>query len=160
MLNFIINAIGAVCVVMLVRRRVRAYLHNTQKNSQNSQADPIEIEDYLEKIKLITGYSVYDTFHKSAEGWHVSDDRIEQDFKRYLSSQSVPYYVKDFVRKSQKHIDEIYRGKGSNFADKRLLLFYLFLTVFLWGGAFFLSLYVIPHFVPLEVRSAFLIGPS
>ena len=159
MLNFIINAIGAVCVVMLVRRLVRAYLHNTQKNSQNSQADPIEIEDYLEKIKLITGYSVYDTFYKSAEGWHVSDDRIEQDFKRYLSSQSVPYYVKDFVRKSQKHIDEIYRGKGSNFADKRLLLFYLFLTVFLWGGAFFLSLYVIPHFVPLEVRSAFLIGP-
>jgi hypothetical protein len=156
MRNLIINAIGVVCLVMLVWHLVRAYLRNTQ---QNSQAGSIEIEDYLEKIKLITGYSVYDTFYKSAEGWQVADDRIEQDFRIYLSSQSVPYYVKDFVRKSQKHIDEICRGKGSNFSDKRLLLFYLCLTVFFWGGALLLSLYVIPYFVPLEVRSAFLIEP-
>jgi hypothetical protein len=156
MLNLIINAIGIVCVVMLVWCLVRAYSRNTQ---QNSQADPISIEDYLQKITRIAGLSVYDTFHISAEEWRVSADRIEQDFERYLSSQTIPYYLKDFVRKGQKHIDELYRGKGRNFSDKRLLLFYLCLTLFFWGGAVILSLYVIPYFVPLEVRSAFLIGP-
>lgn len=130
----------------------------TQFQKSNS-AGPISIEDYLQKITQIAGISVYDTFRISAEEWRVPTDRVEQDFNNYLSSQSIPYYVKDFVRKGQKHIDELYRGETSIFADKRLLLFYLFLTLFFWGGALFLSLYVIPHLVPLEVRSAFLIGP-
>jgi hypothetical protein len=156
MLNLIINVIGAVCLVMLVWRLARAHSRNTQ---ENSQADPIAIEDYLQKIKEIAGLSVYDTFRISAEEWRVSAERIEQDFRIYLSTQSVPFYVKDFVRKGQKHIDEMYRGKVGFFSDKRLLLFYLFLTLFFWGGALILSLYVIPYLVPLEVRSAFLIGP-
>jgi hypothetical protein len=156
MFNLLIDAIGVVCVVMLVWCLFRVYSRNTQKNSQ---ADPISIEDYLQKITRVTGHSAYDTFHKSAEGWQVSDDTINRDFRIYLSTQNVPYYVKDFVRKSQKHIDELYRGTGRNFSDKRLLLFYLCLTLFFWGGAVFLSLYVIPHFVPLEVRSTFMIGP-
>ena len=142
-------------MVMLVWCLFRAHSRNTQKNPQ---ADSISIEDYLQKIKQIAGLSVYDIFHISAEEWRVSADRIEQDFKRYLSSQSIPFYVKDFVRRGQKHIDELYRGKGRNFTDKKLLLFYLFLTLFFWGGAVILSLYVIPYLVPLEVRSAFLIG--
>jgi hypothetical protein len=156
MLDLIINALGVVWAVILVWCLVRAYLHTTQKNSQ---ADPIVIEDYLQKITEIAGISVYDTFHISAEEWHVSADRIEQDFKRYLSSQSVPFYVKDFVRKSQKHVDEIYRGKGSYLADKRLLLFYSFLTLLFWGGVVFLSLYVFPHILPLESRPEISLGP-
>jgi hypothetical protein len=156
MLNLIINVIGAVCLMMLVWCLVRAHLRNTR---ENSQAEPNAIEDYLEKIKLIAGLSAYDTFRISGEEWRVSADRIEQDFRMYLSSQNIPYYVKDFVRKGKKHIDELYRSKGSYFSDKRLLLFYLFLTLFFWGGALILSLYVIPYLVPLEVRSAFLIGP-
>ena len=96
MLNLIINVIGAVCLVMLVWRLARAHSRNTQ---ENSQADPIAIEDYLQKIKEIAGLSVYDTFRISAEEWRVSAERIEQDFRIYLSTQSVPFYVKDFVRK-------------------------------------------------------------
>ena len=153
--NLIIDAIGAICLGILVLCMILDYSHNAKKNSRTGQ---ISMDDYLRKITRITGHSAYDTFHKSAEGWHVSDDRIDQDFRIYLSIQSVPYYVKDFVRKSQGHIDELYRGQGRNFSDKRLLLFYLCLTVFFWGGAVFLSLYVIPHLVPLEVRSAFMIG--
>jgi hypothetical protein len=130
----------------------------TQFQKSNS-AGPISIEDYLQKITQIAGISVYDTFRISAEEWRVPTDRVEKDFNNYRSSQSIPYYVKDFVRKGQKHIDELCRGKTSIFADKRLLLFYFFLTLFFWGGALFLSLYVIPHLVTLEVRSAFLIGP-
>jgi hypothetical protein len=126
MLNYIVDAIVAVCSVMLVWWLVRAYLRMTQKNSP---ADPIAIDDYLQKITQVTGISAYDTFCKSAEDWRVSADRIDRDFKIYLSSQSVPFYVKDFVRKSQKHIDELYRGKGNSFTDKRLLLFFSVLMV-------------------------------
>ena len=156
MLNSIINAIIAVCSVMLVWCMVRAYLRMTQKNSQ---ADPNAIDDYLQKITQVTGISAYDTFFKSAEDWRVSADRIDHDFKIYLSSQSVPFYVKDFVRKSQKHIDELYRGKGSSFRDKRLWLFYSVLVVLLWGGSVFLCLYVFPYIWPEAFRASIHLGP-
>ena len=117
------------------------------------------MEDYLRKITLVTGFSVYDTFCKSAEGWRVSAARIDRDFRIYLSSQKIPYYVKDFIRKSRKHIDELYVVKGSYFADKRLLLFYSFLTLFFWGGAVFLCLYVFPHILPEDLGNLHLAGP-
>jgi len=154
--NFIINAIVAVCSVMLVWYMVRAYLRKTQKISQ---ADPNAIDDYLQLITQVTGISVYDTFCKSAEDWRVSADRIDQDFKRYLSSQSAPFYVKDFVGKSQKHIDELYRGKGSSLTDKKLWLFFSVLIVVGWGGAFILCLYVFPHIWPEAFRASVHLGP-
>ena len=152
MIDFIIDAIGVVCLVMLVWCLFRVY---SRSNQENSPADPNSIEDYLQKITRIAGISVYDTFRISAEEWRVSDDRIEQDFERYLSSQSIPFYVKDFVRRGQKHIDEAYRDKDGFFSDKRLLLFYLCLTLFFWGMSVILSLYVIPYLMPFDVRSAY-----
>ena len=155
MLN-LIDAIVAISAVMIVWCLVRAHLRMTQKNSQT---DAVVMEDYLQKITYITGISAYEIFCKSAEDWHVSGDRIDQDFKRYLSCLTVPYYVKDFVRKGQKHIDELYRGKGSYITDKRLLLFYSFLVLLFWGGAVFLSLYVFPHILPEEIRVMQVVGP-
>ena len=156
MLNLIVDSVGALSAVMLVWCLARIHLSKAQKNSQ---ADPIPIEDYLQKITHITGHSVYDTFHKSAEEWHVPADRIRKDFNRYLSSQIIPYYVKDFIRKNRKHIDEICGGKISYFADKRLLLFYTLLTLLFWGGAVFLSLYVLPHIMAGDIREVYVVGP-
>ena len=156
MLSLTINALGAVCSVMIVWYLIRVYLRSTQKNSQTDQ---LVIEDYLQKITLIAGISVYDTFCKSAEEWRIPADRIDRDFKIYLSSQSVPYYVKDFVRKGQKHIDELYRGKSASFTDKRLLLFYSILTLVFWGGAVFVSLYVLPYALPEGFRATLVLGP-
>jgi hypothetical protein len=156
MLNLTINALGAVCSVIVVWYLIRAYLRSTQKNSQTDQ---LEIENYLQKITLIAGLSVYDTFCKSAEEWRVPADRIDRDFRIYLSSQSVPYYVKDFIRKGQKHIDELYTGKSTSFMDKRLLLFYSILTLVFWGGAVFVSLYVLPYALPEGYRSMLFLGP-
>jgi hypothetical protein len=141
---------------MIVWYLIRTYLRSTQKDSQTDQ---LVIENYLQKITLIAGISVYDTFCKSAEEWRVPADRIERDFKIYLSSQSVPYYVKDFVRKGQKHIDELYGGKSTSFTDKRLLLFYSILTLVFWGGAVFVSLYVLPYVLPEEFRATLVFGP-
>ena len=156
MFNLIIDAIGAVCAVMLVWCLVRGYLRNLKPNNQ---ADPISIEDYLQKITHITGFSTYEIFRRSAEDWHVSGDRIDRDFKIYLSSLTVPYYVKDFVRRGQKHIDELYLGKGSYFADKMLLIFYALLILLFWGGAVFLSLYVFPYILPEDIRAVRVVGP-
>ena len=139
-------------MVFLIWSLVRAFSHTPPKNAED---DPFILDDYLGKITRVTGHSVYDTFYKSAEGWQVSRDRIEKDFRIYLASQNVPYYVKDFIRKNQKQIDELYTGKGNNFQRSRLLLFYLFLTLFFWGGAVILSLYVIPNLLPFDVRSIY-----
>ena len=156
MVNLIVDSVGAVSAVMLVWCLARIHLNKAQKNSQT---DTAVIEDYLQKITRLTGHSVYDTFHKSAEDWHVPNHRIDKDFNRYLSSQSIPYYVKDFVRKSQKHIDELYGVKNSYLADKKLILFYTLLTLLFWGGAVFLSLYVLPYIMSEEIRSLHSVGP-
>jgi len=152
MFDHVINIIGAAGMVFLIWSLVRAFSHTPPKNAED---DPFILDDYLGKITRVTGHSVYDTFYKSAEGWQVSRDRIEKDFRIYLASQNVPYYVKDFIRKNQKQIDELYTGKGNNFQRSRLLLFYLFLTLFFWGGAVILSLYVIPNLLPFDVRSIY-----
>lgn len=66
------------------------------------------MESYIYKIARATGNSEYDVFSKAAEGWSIPHERIKQDFRVYLSQQSVPYYVNDFVRKKKKHIDELH----------------------------------------------------
>ena len=156
MINFLIDALGSVCVVMLVWYMVRAFVRKTQTKSPD---DPNATDDYLQLITQVTGTSAYDTFCKSAQEWRISADRMEQDFRRYLSSQSVPFYVKDFVRKSKRHIEQAYRGKGSSFTDKRLLLFYSVLMVLFWGGAVFLCFYVFPYIWPEELRATIHLGP-
>ena len=156
MFNTLIDIIGAVCAVLLVGYLVKSY---ARKPPKDGDAESTVIEDYLQKITRITGFSVYDTFQKSAENWHVPTRRIDQDFAKYLSSQIIPYYVKDFVRKSQIHIDELYRGKGTVYSEKRLWVFYSVLILLFWGGAVFISLYVFPNIWPAEFRANIHIGP-
>lgn len=156
MLNFTMNTIGAVGSVLIVWYLIRAHLRSAQKNGQSDQ---LIIENYLQKITLTAGISVYDTFCISAEEWRVPADRMEKDFKIYLSTQRVPFYVKDFVRKGQKHIDELYNSKSSSFMDKRLLVFYSILTLLFWGGSVFVSLYVLPSILPEAFLTPLSLGP-
>jgi len=72
-----------------------------------SRNRPVTIEGYLFKISRLTGKNEYDIFCKAAEEWPVSGDQIERDFRRYMTDQWIPYYVNDFVRKNQQHIDEL-----------------------------------------------------
>ena len=98
-----IRLIAGICALLLVGYLFWAFYRKVQ---QNIQADFVERERSLYKISLETGQIEYDLFRKSAKDWAVSDDRIEQDFRRYMADQVLPYYVKDFVRKNFKHIDE------------------------------------------------------
>ena len=153
MINFLIDTLIAVCSVMLIWYMIRYQLRRLHKSNQ------ISIDDYLQKITQATGISAYDTFCKSAETWRVSAARIDRDFKIYLATQTVPFYVKDFIRKNQKPIDELFRIKDTSMTDKRLVVFHSVLALLFWGGAVFLSLYVFPHIWPEALRSSIIVGP-
>jgi hypothetical protein len=45
---------------------------------------------------------------KSAEEWPVPVNKIEEDFKAYLQNQTVPYYVRDFIRRNKDQIDALH----------------------------------------------------
>lgn len=156
MFELIINTIGAACMVMLVWLLFRASLPKTPKDGLT---DSITLDDYLQKITWVTGNSAYDTFCKSAEDWHVSADRIDQDFKRYLASQKIPYYVKDFIRKSQKQIDGLYVGSGGYAIPTKRTVFFSFLVLLFWGGVVFLCLYVFPIILPEDLANIHRAGP-
>jgi hypothetical protein len=90
--------IGAICIVLLVGMRLKKWFW---------QNKPLTIQGYIFKITQVTGKSPYDVFCKAAEDWPVSEEQIEQDFKKYMSDESVPYYVNDFIRKNKKHLDKM-----------------------------------------------------
>jgi hypothetical protein len=49
-------------------------------------------------------YSEYDIFVEAAKLWTISIDRVEQDFKNYLTKDQIPHYVIDFLRKFGKNV--------------------------------------------------------
>lgn len=94
---------AGICALLLV-----GYLFwfMIRKSYRDSRAELREKNNSLFYISLTTGRSEYELFHKSAEGWSVSNDRIEQDFKRYMSDQVMPHYAQDFVRKNRGQVDK------------------------------------------------------
>jgi hypothetical protein len=98
-----VHLTAGICALILV-----GYLFwfMIRKFENDSRAELNARKNSLYNISLATGRTEYDLFHKSAEGWSVSADRIDQDFKRYMSHQIMPHYALDFVRKNQERIDE------------------------------------------------------
>jgi hypothetical protein len=98
------NGIETICMMLLAGVFLRCLFH---WNKTFTSDKPVSIEDYLYKTARITGKSEYDIFLKSAEEWPISKYQIDEDFKSYLMGRSVPYYVRDFIRKNKRHIDEL-----------------------------------------------------
>ena len=94
----ITQMIGAICIVLLVGMRLKKWFRENK---------PSTTQGYIFKITRVTGKSANDVFCKAAEDWPVSEEQIEQDFKRYMSDDSVLYYVNDFIRKNKKHLDKM-----------------------------------------------------
>ena len=107
MISIILSGIIAACIIVLtaILFKKTARIGKTTKTSRGKK--PLSMEDYVFKIARVTGHSEYDVFCKSAEAWPVSQEKIEQDFTRYLQQQGVPHYVNDFVRRNKAHIDEL-----------------------------------------------------
>ena len=105
MQNQLGNGIGSK-IIILLRAAIFQMLSRWRKTIKND--NPASMEDYLYKIARVTGKSEYDVFTKSAEEWPIPREKIESDFESYLTHQTVPYYVRDFVRKNKPHIDDLY----------------------------------------------------
>ena len=123
------------------------YLWTSQRNLiKNRTLTP---QDYLWKLKCITGKSEYEIFHIAAEekGWPRY--QVERHFKRYLEDQTLPDYVKEFLEDGKEHINA-YRSKDRNFLTKKLLIFYSLFTLVMIGGSFFISLYIFPRIASFD----------
>jgi hypothetical protein len=98
-----IHFIGGICALLLVGYLFWFFY---TKLKEVNQADHSASKNSLYSLSLLTGRTEYELFQKSAEDWSVSGDRIDEDFKRYMADQVLPYYTRDFVRKNHQDIDE------------------------------------------------------
>ena len=101
------RALGITQIIIVFVAIYIVLLFGTLLKKRYIPHEPASIQTYLFKMSRLTGKSEYDIFYKAAEDWPVSGEQIEQDFRRYLTHQHIPYYVNNLVRKNRKHIDEL-----------------------------------------------------
>jgi hypothetical protein len=100
MIDFFANEIGNLCIIVLA---VIAIVSLHKLNNKQIRKHQESLEYYLYKISRVTGHSEYDVFFA-----RVSKEKIDADFKNYLSRNAVPPYVNHFVRQNKHHIDELH----------------------------------------------------
>ena len=98
-----LNLFAGACALLLVGHMFWAFYRRFEKDNQVNRNT---MENTLHEISLETGRTEYELFRISAEGWSVSGASIDDDFKRYMVHQVLPYYVSDFVRKNHENMDE------------------------------------------------------
>ena len=115
------------------------YVWASQRNLIKNRA--LTPQEYLWKLKQITGKSEWDLFHIAAEekGWPKY--QVERHFKRYLEDQTLPVYVKDFLEDGRDHINAYRPGRG-DFLNKKLLIFYSLFALLVLGGSLLISLWI------------------
>ena len=140
MLEPTILSVISFLLVMLV-----VYLWASQRNVAKTR--PLTHQEYLWRLKQITGKSEYDIFQIAAKekGW--TDDWVERHFKRYLEDQTLPIYVQQFIEDGKAYI-EAYRPMRGNFFDKKVLLFFSLFSMRIIGGSFIFCLYIFPRIFP------------
>ncbi len=142
MLETTILSVISFLLVMLV-----VYLWASQRNVVKIR--PLTYQEYLWRLKQITGKSEYDIFHIAAEekGW--PEYQVERHFKRYLENQTLPSYVKDFLEDGKASI-EAYRPMRGNILNKRVVFFFSIFSILVIGGSFIFCLYIYPRIYPFE----------
>jgi hypothetical protein len=55
--------------------------------------------DRLAILARSRGCSEYDIFILSARHWSVTEKKVYEDFKDYVTKGDMPYYARDYVRK-------------------------------------------------------------
>jgi hypothetical protein len=71
-------------------------------NQQGVKNRVLSDEEFMAYLARQAECSEYDLFYASSDNWHVPKATIERDFKKYLRSGHLPYYVKDYVRKARQ----------------------------------------------------------
>ena len=121
---------------------VMVYLWASQRNLAKNK--PLTLQDYLWKLKQITGKSEYELFHLAAEEKEWPSYQVEKHFNRYLADQSLPDYVKAFLEDGREYINA-YRPKREKFLSKRVVIFYSLFTLLSYSGSLFFCLYIYPR---------------
>ena len=129
-------------VIFFLLAMLMVYLWVSRRSTIKNKA--LTPQEYLWKLKCITGKSEYEIFLVAAEekGW--PGYQVEKHFKRYLEDQTLPVYVKEFLEDGKEHIN-LYRSKGGKFFDKKLLIFYSLFALLIIGGSFVFCLYIYPR---------------
>lgn len=70
----------------------------------NSLNKPISDAESLWRLARKRECSEYDIFGESTGNWMVPRTKIEEDFKEYLISGDIPYYVRDYLRRNRGEI--------------------------------------------------------
>ena len=126
------------------------YLFLSQRNLiKNRTLTP---QEYLWKLKQITGKSEYEIFQIAAEekGWPTY--HVDRHFKRYLEDQTLPVYVKEFLEDGKEYI-KAYRCRRGYYFNKKTLIFFSLFTLLIIGSSLILCLYIIPWTFPYEIMS-------
>ena len=58
-------------------------------------------EEVLAAIAYERRCSEFDLFQLAGRQWHIVENVIQQDFKRYLIEGFLPYYIRDYIRKNK-----------------------------------------------------------
>ncbi len=118
------------------------YLWASQRNLIKIRA--LTPQEYLWKLKQITGKSEYELFHIAAKDKGWPEYQVERHFNRYLQNQTLPDYVKEFLEDGKEYINA-YRPKSGAFLNKRILVFYSLFALLVIGGSFIFCLYIYPR---------------
>ncbi len=73
-------------------------MHFIKKKLRSEQTDSEKLFDRARQSNC----SEFDIFDRTGTQWNIPKVRINDDFKRYLSSGTVPFYVRDYLRKKDK----------------------------------------------------------
>ena len=91
-LQMAILALGIMLYLKMLRQMAR------REERPQSMTDDV----FLSRLALQQGTSEYQLFHQAAADWNVSEHRVEDDFKIYLTQGRMPHYVRDFVRRKRQ----------------------------------------------------------
>lgn len=110
---------------------------------------PLTPQDYLWKLKCISGKSEYELFHIAAreKGW--PSYQVERHFGRYLKDQKMPKYVLEFLNDGKEYIDA-YRSIRGNVFDRRTMIFFSLFALLVIGGSFVFCFYIYPRIFVFE----------
>jgi hypothetical protein len=60
---------------------------------------PLSDEERLWRFARSRGISEHEVFKWAAATWSLNPDKADKDFNTYLKSDTLPHYVRDYLRK-------------------------------------------------------------
>ncbi len=99
---FGLSTVAGICALYLL---CYLFVFITLKAKKEIQAEFEARDNSLYNLSRATGRSEYELFHISAEHHLIPSDRISQDYRKYMTDRTMPFYAREFVRRNQTQID-------------------------------------------------------